>query len=64
MNQAMRAAATASHAHRAAVTGGRHVIAERSGHYVPVTEPEVIAEEILRLLEAGPGPVRKPWSNG
>ncbi|MER7861523.1 alpha/beta hydrolase [Amycolatopsis japonica] len=50
MSGAMRARATASHAHRVTLSpAGRHVIAERSGHYVPKTEPEVIVREILRM---------------
>lgn len=50
MTATLRAAANASHAHRAAqAPNGRHVIAERSGHYGPITEPEVIAEEIRRM---------------
>ncbi|MFJ7212938.1 alpha/beta fold hydrolase [Amycolatopsis sp. NPDC098790] len=52
MNAAMRAAANASHARRAAAANGRHVLAGRSGHYVPITEPELVAGEIRRLLEA------------
>ncbi|WP_410605204.1 hypothetical protein [Amycolatopsis sp. lyj-90] len=48
---AVLARANASHAHRvAASSGGRHVIAERSGHYIPKTEPEAIAREIVRML--------------
>ncbi|ONF63509.1 hypothetical protein [Amycolatopsis keratiniphila] len=36
----MRARANASHVHRVTLSpDGRHVIAERSGHYVPKTEP-------------------------
>ncbi|MFF0484683.1 alpha/beta fold hydrolase [Streptomyces sp. NPDC004435] len=51
MNTAVRAAANASHARRAGLApGGRHVIAERSGHYVPLTEPETVVREILTLL--------------
>ncbi|MFJ8857401.1 alpha/beta fold hydrolase [Streptomyces sp. NPDC102451] len=53
MNQAVRRAANEAHARSAAAASpGRHVIAGRSGHYVTVTEPDVIAEEI-RLLAAG-----------
>lgn len=53
MSRAVRAQANASHATRAAAsTRGRHVIAERSGHYVPVTDPEVIVDEIRRMLAA------------
>ncbi|MEE1842790.1 MULTISPECIES: alpha/beta fold hydrolase [unclassified Streptomyces] len=51
MDSTLRAAANASHAHRAAqVTKGRHVVAGGSGHYVPLTEPEVVIREILALL--------------
>ncbi|WP_410665138.1 alpha/beta fold hydrolase [Amycolatopsis sp. lyj-84] len=51
MSAGVRARANASHAHRVAASpGGRHVIAERSGHYIPKTEPEVIAREIVRML--------------
>ena len=50
MNAALRAEANASHAHRAAQSpNGRHVIAEHSSHYVPLTDPGVIIEEIRRL---------------
>ncbi len=50
MNKATRRAANNSHAHRAArTTHGKHVIAPRSGHYVPLTDPDLIAEEI-RLI--------------
>lgn len=53
MSRAVRAQANASHAARAAAsTHGRHVIAERSGHYVPVTDPEVVVDEIRRMLAA------------
>jgi pimeloyl-ACP methyl ester carboxylesterase len=46
MSAATRADANAAHAQRAT----RHVIAERSGHHVPITEPEVIIDEIRRFL--------------
>jgi pimeloyl-ACP methyl ester carboxylesterase len=42
-------------AHRAradALPQGRHVTAERSGHYVPFTEPDLVAAEILRIVDA------------
>lgn len=53
MNATARAAANASHAHRAAQSPrGRHVIAEKSGHYVTLTDPELVVAEIRRLLEA------------
>ena len=34
------------------VPGGRHVIAERSGHYVHQTEPEVVVAAITQVVEA------------
>jgi len=53
MSRAVRAQANAAHATRAAASArGRHVIAERSGHYVPVSDPEVIVDEIRRMLAA------------
>ncbi|MFI5719437.1 alpha/beta fold hydrolase [Nocardia sp. NPDC051750] len=51
MNARVRAVANASHARRAAVPGGRHVVAHDSGHYVPITEPGVVVEEIRRLTQ-------------
>ncbi|WP_433664249.1 alpha/beta fold hydrolase [Nocardia sp. CA-128927] len=51
MNASMRAAAIASHAHRAAQSPhGRHVMAEHSSHYVPATDPELIAREIAGMI--------------
>lgn len=50
MNSRVRASATASHAGRAARSpAGRHVLAPNSGHYVPITDPELIVDEIRRL---------------
>ncbi len=49
MNARVRAAANAAHAHRAAVTGGRHVLAHNSSHYPPITDPGVVVEEIRRI---------------
>lgn len=44
-----------AHRRRAdALPQGRHVVAERSSHYVPLTEPDVVAAEILRILDAQP----------
>jgi pimeloyl-ACP methyl ester carboxylesterase len=46
-------------AHRAgaeALPHGRHVVAERSSHYVPFTEPELVVAEVARILDgAGTG---------
>ncbi|KXP01433.1 alpha/beta fold hydrolase [Tsukamurella pseudospumae] len=57
MNASMRAAANASHAVRAAASPhGRHVVAENSAHNVPLTDPELIVEEIRRLATATPPP--------
>ena len=50
MPEEVRAEANAAHSLRAAQSpGGRHVIAQRSGHTIPITEPQIIAEEIARL---------------
>ena len=52
MNQAIRDAANASHAQRAAQSSqGRHVLAENSSHYVPLTDPDLIADEIRRIVK-------------
>lgn len=54
MNAALRAEAIASHVHRAAQSpGGRHVLAENSSHYVPATDPDLIAGEIERMTRDG-----------
>ncbi|MFJ8039420.1 alpha/beta fold hydrolase [Kitasatospora sp. NPDC096147] len=54
MDRTVRAAANAAHAHRAALApAGRHVVAAASGHYVPLTEPEVVVREVLALLPDG-----------
>ncbi|TCK26215.1 alpha/beta fold hydrolase [Pseudonocardia endophytica] len=51
MNARTRADANSAHAGRAAASpAGRHVLAHDSGHYVPITEPGVVAEEIRRLV--------------
>lgn len=49
MNTRVRAAANTAHAHRAAVAGGRHVLAHNSSHYPPITDPGVVVAEIRRL---------------
>ncbi|MGO2746884.1 alpha/beta fold hydrolase [Microbacterium sp.] len=52
MPRRVRTAAIASHSERAAQSPqGRHVIAERSGHYVPITEPALIAAEVRQLVQ-------------
>ncbi|WP_418061133.1 alpha/beta fold hydrolase [Pimelobacter simplex] len=56
MSAAIRAEANAAHAVRAARSPyGRHVLAERSGHYVPLTDPELIVEEVRRLVHRTEG---------
>ncbi|QUH06221.1 alpha/beta hydrolase [Saccharopolyspora erythraea] len=53
MGAGLRAAANAAHAERAARSPrGRHVVAERSGHYVPISEPDVVTAEIARLARS------------
>ncbi|MBN9304788.1 MULTISPECIES: hypothetical protein [unclassified Devosia] len=50
----LRHATTAAHEYRAAQSPqGRHVIAARSGHAVLLSEPELVAEEIMRLFAPG-----------
>jgi pimeloyl-ACP methyl ester carboxylesterase len=47
-----RAALLAAHrAHAGSLPRGRHVTADRSSHYVPFTEPELVADEVLRIVE-------------
>ncbi|RLV04533.1 alpha/beta hydrolase [Streptomyces griseocarneus] len=54
MNETTRRTVNASHARSAAgAAHGRHVIATRSGHYVPVTDPDLVAEEIRRIAGHG-----------
>lgn len=51
MSRRLRAEANAAHAARAAAgPAGRHVLARRSAHEVPITEPGLVAEEIRRLV--------------
>jgi pimeloyl-ACP methyl ester carboxylesterase len=49
-------------AHRtaaAALPQGRHVTADRSNHYVPLTEPDLVAAEILRIVAGSQGPASR-----
>ncbi|MBV0918279.1 alpha/beta fold hydrolase [Mycobacteroides chelonae] len=56
MPRQVRAQAIAAHVHRAAQSAcGRHVIAQHSGHAVPVTEPQLVADEIARLVAKARG---------
>ncbi|HEY8547052.1 MAG TPA: alpha/beta hydrolase [Acidimicrobiales bacterium] len=51
--RAQRAALTAAHRQRAeSLPQGRHVPAPASGHHVPLTDPALVAEEVLRLVDA------------
>ena len=55
MPRRLRAEINAAHAVRAAQSPrGRHVIAARSGHIVPITEPHIVIGEILRLCGCMP----------
>lgn len=54
MPRSVRAASNAAGARRAERSPlGRYVIAANSGHYVPLTDAPLIAEEIERLVRAG-----------
>ncbi|NMD54287.1 MULTISPECIES: alpha/beta fold hydrolase [Tsukamurella] len=51
LGKAVRARVNEAHAGRAAASpSGRHVVAAGSGHQVPLTDPEVIVEEVRRLV--------------
>ena len=39
----------------AAAPTGWHVPAERSSHYVPFTEPDLVVDEVLRVIDAASG---------
>lgn len=50
MERGQRPALVVAHRRAAAsLRQGRHVTADRSGHYVPFTEPALVAEEIRRI---------------
>lgn len=52
LERGRRPALLAAHrARAAALPQGRHVAAEASSHYVPFTEPELVAREILRIVD-------------
>lgn len=52
MSASVRAAANTAHAHRAAQSPhGNHIIAERSGHYVPIIRPDVVIRAVISLLQ-------------
>lgn len=51
LGKAVRARVNEAHAGRAAASPtGRHVVAANSGHQVPLTDPDVIVEEVRRLV--------------
>ncbi|MBW4718570.1 alpha/beta fold hydrolase [Saccharothrix obliqua] len=51
MSAALRRATTEAHAYRAGrSTRGRHVVARKSGHMVVLTEPDLVADEVRRLV--------------
>ncbi|GAB6901534.1 alpha/beta fold hydrolase [Kineosporia succinea] len=54
INESRVAALQAAHRVRAEATGARHVLAHRSGHLVPLLEPQVIVDEIRRTAETQP----------
>jgi len=54
-DRAKRAALVEAHRHSAiAAPQGRHVIASASAHYVPFTEPQIVADEIMRIIDPPP----------
>lgn len=53
-------------AHRAsaaAIPRGRHVLAHQSSHYVPYTEPQLVADEIARIIDLTQPPGAHPCSD-
>ncbi|MFD6199483.1 alpha/beta fold hydrolase [Mycobacteriaceae bacterium NPDC060252] len=57
MPKHVRAQAITAHIHRAAQSAdGRHVTARHSGHAVPATEPQLIADEVARLVAKSRNP--------
>jgi pimeloyl-ACP methyl ester carboxylesterase len=50
LGRRLRDQLTAAHRARADREGGSLVLAERSGHLIPLTEPGLVAREVLRLL--------------
>ena len=54
----IRTALLAAHRERVeALPNGRHVEATRSGHLIPLSEPQVVAAEVVRLLDHEEGSV-------
>ncbi|MFD4638181.1 alpha/beta fold hydrolase [Lentzea sp. NPDC058436] len=52
MGAKVRAAVTAAHRASAEKAGGRHVLAPNSGHMVPVTDPDLVADEIRHFTRS------------
>lgn len=54
MSRSLREQSNDSHVRRAALAPrGRHVLAPNSGHMVPLTDADLIVEEIRRLVQPG-----------
>ncbi len=52
MERGRRPELVAAHrASAAALTQGRHVLAEQSSHYVPFTDPQIVIAEISRIID-------------
>ncbi|WP_019203013.1 alpha/beta fold hydrolase [Tsukamurella sp. 1534] len=55
MGKAVRGRVNEAHARRAAASpAGRHVLAENSGHQVPITDPGLVVDEVRRLVAGSP----------
>ncbi|NKI41753.1 alpha/beta fold hydrolase [Streptomyces physcomitrii] len=64
MNQTTRRAANEAHARNAERSPrGKHVIAARSGHYVTLTEPDLVAEEIRLIADQRPDRAIRPLAD-
>lgn len=51
LDRSIRAAFLAAHRRSAQRLGARHVLAQKSGHLVVFTEPQLVADEIRRIAE-------------
>jgi dihydroflavonol-4-reductase len=56
LERGRRAEVVAAHrAAAAALPQGRHIVAPKSSHYIPFTEPELVASEVLRVVDQARG---------
>lgn len=62
MPEHIRVRINLAHSYRAAQSPrGKHVVAQRSGHNIPLTEPEVIVREVAEMAATAAGRTGR-WS--